>query len=129
MNTFRASRDYPQSALVIGLNIAEGSGDNLWAAGGLAEFFKSIKKPVYLRIGVEFDGAWNRGYEKKLSYILAFRHFVDVLRDQGVKNVATVSQASASPLDDLNEGQHEDIGDWYPGDDYVDWIGMSWFLP
>ncbi len=144
LNAYRAAVEYPESALVIGLNIAEGSGDNIWAAGGLADiavgaydknikrladFCKTIKKPIYLRIGYEFDGSWNSGYEKKNSYILAFRHIVDVMRELGVSNVAYVWQASASPLDDVMDGQHESVSDWYPGNVYVDWMGFSWFLP
>ncbi len=144
LNAYRAALDHSESALVIGLSIAEGSGDNIWAAGGLADigvgaydenihhladFCKAVKKPIYLRIGYEFDGAWNRRYDRKTSYILAFRHIVNVMRKRGVINVAYVWQASTSPIDDVIDGQHEDITDWYPGDDYVDWMGMSWFLP
>ncbi|MGV6807419.1 MAG: endo-1,3-beta-xylanase, partial [bacterium] len=32
------------------------------------------------------------------------------------------------PVDDILDGFHEDISDWYPGDSYVDWVGLSWFL-
>lgn len=143
LNAYRSAVDYPGSALVIGLNIAEGSAGQIWASGGLADiavgaydknilhlaqFFKSINRPVYLRIGYEFDGYWNSGYEKKNSYIFAYRHIVDVLRTQAVDNVQYVWQASASPLDDIVEGFHEDIKSWYPGDNYVDLMGLSWFL-
>ena len=45
-------------------------------------------------------------------------------------NVAFVWQASASPIDDiLEQGRHENIRDWYPGAGYVDWVGLSWFMP
>ena len=37
LNAYQSVLRYPHSALVIGLNIAEGSGDNIWAAGGLAD--------------------------------------------------------------------------------------------
>ena len=144
LNAHRAAIDNPDSALVIGMGIAEGSGNTIWASGGLANigvgahddnirrlarFCKSIGKPVYLRIAYEFDGAWNLGYEKKSSYIYAYRRIVDVMREEGVKNVAYVWQASASPIDDIIDGRRENIRDWYPGDDYVDWMGLSWFLP
>ncbi len=144
LNAYRAALDFPDSALVIGLNIAEGSGDDIWAVGGLADigvgaydenirrlarFCKQLNKPIYLRIGYEFDGAWNRGYAKASSYIYAYRRIVEVMREQGVSNVAYVWQASGSPIDDVIEGRRENIRDWYPGDDYVDWMGLSWFLP
>ena len=83
LNAWRLAQDNPDSALVIGLNIAEGNGDTLWVPGGLADiavgvydkniqrlahFCREVGRPVYLRIGYEFDGAWNRGYEKQTSY-------------------------------------------------------------
>ena len=30
---------------------------------------------------------------------------------------------------DVIEGQSENIQNWYPGDNYVDWLELSWFLP
>lgn len=130
---------HPDSALVLGLHMS-----NAGRAGGLAEiargvhddkiarlaaFFIAAKRPVYLRIGYEFDGLWNQGYESRENYIAAYRHIVDGLRARNVTNVAYVWQASASPIDDiLEQGHHENIRDWYPGSSYVDWMGLSWFL-
>ncbi len=144
VNAHSSAYAYPGSALVLGLNIAEGSGDAVWTPGGLArigrgdyddeirrlaKFCRDVAKPVYLRIGYEFDGAWNRGYENRADYITAWRRIVDGLRAAGAINVASVWQASAAPVDDLIDGRREDIREWYPGDDYVDWMGLSWFLP
>ena len=143
LNANSAALGFRQSSLVIGLSIAEGNAGSVWARGGLAaigrgehddkiqrlaRFCKDIDKPVYLRIGYEFDGAWNRGYENTGAYIAAFRRIVDGLRRVGANKVAFVWQASASPMDDVIDAGHERIEDWYPGDDYVDWMGLSWFL-
>jgi Secretion system C-terminal sorting domain/Fibronectin type III domain len=98
----------------------------------LKGFFRKIApKPVYLRIGYEFDGSWN--HYDRTNYIAAFKHIVDIMRSNttggtAVTNVANVWQACASPFDDLGEKTHENIGDWYPGDAYVDWVALSWFL-
>jgi hypothetical protein len=135
----RLLAQHPHSALVIGLDMSNGR-----RSGGLAEiprgvhddkiarlaaFFIAARRPIYLRIGYEFDGLWNQGYESRANYIAAWRHIVDGLRARKVKNVAFVWQASASPIDDiLEQGRREDIRDWYPGATYVDWIGLSWFL-
>lgn len=144
LNTTHLVERYPDAALVVGLNIAEGNQHDVWTVDGLsklskgvydpqirrlARFFKSLgQRPVYLRIGYEFDGAWNRGYDNPVVYISAYQRIVDVLRQQGVRNVAYVWQASASPIDDVIDQRREDIRRWYPGDDYVDWLGLSWFL-
>lgn len=95
----------------------------------LSQFTKSVEGQVYLRIGYEFDGAWNTGLEKTDYYIAAYRHIVDVMRLDGASNVEFVWHATASIIDDLIEQGHEDIEAWYPGDDYVDWLAVSWFLP
>jgi len=144
LNALALAKEYPGSALNIGLNIAEGNQSTIWVEGGLkaisegkhnneinhlARFFKSIDNPVFLRIGYEFDGVWNKGYENTQNYIEAYKHIVDTLRAKRVRNVAFVWQASASPIDDIIESKRENIQDWYPGDDYVDWVGFSWFLP
>lgn len=51
-----------------------------------------------------------------------------MLRQTGIDNVEFVWQASASTTDDVIDGRHEDITQWYPGDEYVDWMAVSWFL-
>lgn len=123
--------------LAIGLYIAEnGEPDGLQriADGAfdpeirtLGEFMKSVPGQVFLRIGYEFDGTWNMGQDNTGNYISAYRRIVDVLRTAGVENAVFTWQASSSILDDLIEQKHEDIENWYPGDDYVDWLALSWF--
>ena len=144
LNAHSAATGWPNSTLQIGLNIAEGNSGTFWCQGCLAQipsgtydaqinklagFLNSISgTPVYLRIGYEFDGRWNEGYENKQNYINAYKHIVDVLRNNNVTNTAFVWQASASPVDDiLDSDVRENIMDWYPGDNYVDWVALSWF--
>jgi hypothetical protein len=94
----------------------------------LAKLFGHVRGTVFLRIGYEFDGAWNSGYEDAETYKAAWRRIVDTIRSDKYDNVVFVWQASAAPIDDVIEGKSEDIADWYPGDDYVDWVGLSWFI-
>ncbi|MEM9386798.1 MAG: glycosyl hydrolase [Pseudomonadota bacterium] len=94
----------------------------------LAHFASTVSGEVYLRIGYEFDGAWNQGYENPQRFIAAYRRIVDVLRGEGADNIQYVLQASAAGVDEIIDGGHEDISRWYPGDDYVDWLGLSWFM-
>ncbi len=94
----------------------------------LAVFADMVDGTVYLRIGYEFDGAWNSGYENFDHYISAFRRIVDVLREEGADNVEYVWQSSTAGVDEIIDGRHEDLSQWYPGDDYVDWMALSWFM-
>lgn len=124
--------------LAIGLSITEepSPGDFARIADGkydaeidhLAAFIELTGKTTLLRIGYEFDGAWNGPYANREAYIAAWRHMVERMRAKGVSNVQFVWQGSASPIDDVIDQGHEDIATWYPGDEYVDWVGTSWFL-
>ena len=38
------------------------------------------------------------------------------------------SKPAPQGVDEIIDGGHEDISKWYPGDDYVDWMALSWFM-
>jgi hypothetical protein len=86
----------------------------------LAKWIKKAGRPVYLRIGYEFDDP-TKHYDPQL-YIQAFHHVVDFLRTQGVANAAYVWHSYGWTQ---KEGQQ--WMDWYPGDEYVDWFGVTIF--
>ncbi|CAH0997601.1 Beta-1,3-xylanase XYL4 [Emticicia aquatica] len=100
----------------------------------LADFLKTYPKvKFYLRIGYEFDGQWNKAYNDRRRYIVAFQRIHDLLRvnyekNKTPKNWVSIWQACTSPIDDIMENKIENLGDWYPGDKYVDFCGLSWFL-
>lgn len=75
--------------------------------------------PFFLRIGYEFDSSSNN-YDPEY-YKLAFRHIVDRLRAAGLTNFATVYASSS-----VSVGEYFWQA-YYPGDDYVDWIGYSYW--
>lgn len=116
---------YDHTVLQLGLwmvndlkHIASGSRDN--QIKKLGQWIKSVNRPVYLRIGYEFDGPWNH-YEPS-DYIKAYRHIVDQLRAMDVRNVIYVWASAAVP------GYHgHPLSAWYPGEAYVDWVGLSVF--
>ena len=81
---------------------------------------KSTNRPIYLRIGYEFDGPHNELEPKK--YVKAYKHIVDLLREEGLNNIAFVWHSYAS-----TPFKNHKLSDWYPGDNYVDWIGISVF--
>lgn len=84
----------------------------------LGEWIKAAKRPVFLRVGYEFDFPQNH-YEPE-AYKKAYRHVVDRLRAKGVDNVAFVWHSCAC-------GPADRVMDWYPGDTYVDWFAVSLF--
>ena len=120
-----ADPDFANMALAIGFEmvnheaaIAQGERDSLVFAFG--NWLKSLgERPVFLRIGYEFAGEWNH-YNRE-DYIAAYRYMKDKYDSMGVNNVAYVWQSHGwdEPMDHLES--------WYPGDDYVDWCGYSFF--
>lgn len=81
---------------------------------------KTINRPIYLRIGYEFDGQHNQMAPD--NYVKAYRLIVDIIRAEGADNVAFVWHSYAAPT-----YQDHPLSAWYPGDDYVDWVGISLF--
>jgi hypothetical protein len=70
------------------------------------------------------DPSWPDGPE---HYRDAFRHIVDIFRQEGATNVTFVFHANT--LSGYRAGDYWDLWEqlkyYYPGDDYVDWIGLS----
>ena len=138
VSAWRTATEFGIDGLAIGLSITENEhpgklqklvdGEFDAEITQLARFMSLIEGPVYLRIGYEFDGAWNQGYENAPRYIGAWKRIVDVLRAEGANNFVTIWQAGAAVVDEVIDQRHEDIRQWYPGDDYVDWMGFSWFM-
>ena len=120
-----ADEDFRHSALAIGLamvnhekEVANGERDALIKK--LGEFLLSLgDRPVFLRIGYEFSGAWNH-YDRE-DYVKAYKRIKDSYDEMGIKNVAYVWQSHGweEPMDLLEA--------WYPGDEYVDWCSYSFF--
>ncbi|MDD5492547.1 MAG: glycosyl hydrolase [bacterium] len=121
--------DYPDMAIQVGLwmsgttvngNVLDLIDNSVYDANldALGNWIKNLARPVYLRVGYEFDNP-DFGYDAE-KYVRAYKHVVDHLRAQGITNVAYVwhSYASANSVTAIN---------WYPGDGYVDWVGISFF--
>ncbi|AMJ39775.1 glycosyl hydrolase [Anaerotignum propionicum] len=80
------------------------------------EYLKSLDAPVLLRIGGEMN-VWQNLGDSSL-YKQAYIKIANIAR-QTAPNVALVF----SPNDVSN--WNVDIADYYPGDNYVDWVGVS----
>lgn len=92
----------------------------------LADGLKSLNRPVYLRIGYEFNGVWYDPMYQPATYKHAFRRVVDKLRDE---DVPAASVWCAYPGYSSYYGSWNYLDDYYPGDDYVDWWGLDVFSP
>jgi hypothetical protein len=86
----------------------------------LADWLTQTRRPIYLRVGYEFDFPQNN-YAPE-AYVAAYRYLVDRLRERGVRNVAYVWHSYAAHTD-------RPVMDWYPGDAYVDWVAASYWDP
>lgn len=80
---------------------------------------RDARRPVLLRIGYEFNNPWAL-YDPHL-YIASFRRIVYLARETDTMNVAAVWNASALGLEQRGDGE------WYPGDDVVDWWSLNLF--
>ena len=122
-DTYKQFEQFEGTALSLGLAFigqSEPIADGVYDAQivYLANWLKNFGRPVFLRIGFEFDYGPNQ-YGGPSGYIPAYRHIVDVLRAEGVTNVAYVWQGLTA-----NSGSG-----FFPGADYVDWISFSAFSP
>ncbi|MFE2348768.1 glycoside hydrolase family 26 protein [Kitasatospora cineracea] len=111
--------DQPEFALA---KIAAGSQDDY-----VKRFAQAVKKsgrPVVLRFAHEMNEPWytwseDRNGNRKGDYVAAWRHVHDVFRQQGVTNVIWFW------CPDLQSPGKPPLSRYYPGDDYVDWIGTE----
>ncbi|MFM7023402.1 MAG: PKD domain-containing protein [Flavobacteriales bacterium] len=119
--------DFNNSVISIGLDLQSGQLAKV-ANGQLDANISNLiywinsknPRPVFLRIGYEFNATHN-GYDGT-EFIKAWKRIVDMFRAANVSNVAFVWQADDSGMSEGN------LATWYPGDNYVDWVGFSRFL-
>lgn len=99
--------------------VAEGKYDEQLAA--FADAVKSFDRPVFIRIGYEFEGSWNN--YQPATFVAAWIHITKFLRARGVPFASVWCAAGASSgwpaLDHLLK--------FYPGDEWVDWWGVDLF--
>jgi hypothetical protein len=100
-------------------DVAEGRMDARVAM--LCKGLKSLDRPVYLRIGYEFNGQWN-GYDPA-DYVVAFRRIAVALRACAPETAVVWDYAP----DALGAGYTSDYMRFYPGDDFVDWWAINLF--
>jgi len=92
----------------------------------MCDNLKLIGRPIFMRMGYEFNGTWYNPMYQPDSYKAWFRRLTDVMREEQV-DAATVW--CAYPAYSAYYGSWEYLKDFYPGDDYVDWWSIDVFSP
>jgi oligosaccharide reducing-end xylanase len=112
---------FPNSTLSVGVDlkgviadVASGSADAKIDA--LLDSLASYNRPVYLRLGYGFNDSANK-YAPD-AYVSAWKKFHERIQAKGSLNVALVWQSASCG--------ESSIADWYPGDEFVDWVGTSY---
>ncbi|MFE5320469.1 glycoside hydrolase family 26 protein [Paenibacillus sp. NPDC056579] len=72
--------------------------------------------PVFLRYASEMNGAWVPWHGNPELYIEKFRLIHKIMKEEA-PNVVMVWSPNFAPANNIEE--------YYPGDDYVDWVGFS----
>jgi hypothetical protein len=113
--------------------INAGCFDEQLRAWGLAA--KNFGTPLIVEWGTEVNGCWFHwngkwhGGEKGASLFRnAFRRIVRIIRDKaGARNITWVFHATSAGDPDASAAGNEwnRICRYYPGDDFIDWVGLS----
>ncbi|WP_328473281.1 hypothetical protein OHA21_12090 [Actinoplanes sp. NBC_00393] len=143
-NDFPATINEFGGGLAVGLYLSDPAQTPLKAYAGTADaatvaryrewldefitYLDRTGREVFLRIGYEFDGAWN-AYDPQL-YKQAYRYIARRIDQLRARKIATVWQSAAWPRAEKEPYAATAPGHWdrwYPGDEYVDWAGISHF--
>jgi mannan endo-1,4-beta-mannosidase len=91
-----------------------------------AQAVKRTGMPLVIRLDHEMNGDWypwseDKPYNSPGDYVAMWRHVVDRFRAVGADKYVIWLWAP-SRVDNI---KHQTISQYYPGDAYVDWVGMS----
>ena len=112
---------YPKSTLSVGLDlkdlikdVADGKADA--KIDSLLDMLTTYNRPVFLRLGYGFGDPVNK-YAPEV-YVLAWKKFHERMQTKGGANVALVWESDSC--------EESSIAEWYPGDEFVDWVGIPY---
>ena len=98
----------------------------------VAKSAAEYRHPFFLRTLHEMNGNWypwgysTNGNNNPADFVSAWKHIVDIFRREGATNVQFVWCPAAGILTPQRLNQYGDVFKaMYPGDDYVDWIGLD----
>jgi Glycosyl hydrolase family 26 len=85
---------------------------------------RSFGHSVVIGFGHEMNGnwySWGSGHVRPQTFVAAWRHIVTVFRRQGADNVTWLWTI------DANRHSSGPVSQWWPGPQYVTWIGLDGF--
>ncbi|WP_168194608.1 glycosyltransferase family 2 protein [Antarcticibacterium arcticum] len=98
-------------------HIANGTYDNY--IRDFIQILKSYDQPIFLRYAHEFDNPqypWSAvGGNTPEEFIAAWKHVHELIKAEGANKIIMV----------WNPWKAHNMAGYYPGDDYVDWIGIT----
>jgi len=121
---------YPERLYTLD-NLVDGKFDDdlkLWGRDA-----KQFAAPLLVEYGSEVNiskfcwNGWHNGMDKgPAKFKAAYRHIVEVMKKEGADNISWVFHINADDL--LPNGKEADwnkFEEYYPGNDVVDWVGVS----
>jgi mannan endo-1,4-beta-mannosidase len=95
-----------------------------------AEAVRSFGHKVILGFGHEMNGSWySWGYQHTPAavFVAAWRHIVDVFREQGVHNVTWMWTINVihPGSGQVSSAEIPSPARWWPGSSYVTWVGID----
>jgi oligosaccharide reducing-end xylanase len=100
---------YPNSTLSIGVTLNKLRTDE--QIDTLLKTLAAYNRPIFLRLGFGSDDAPD-------VYVSAWKKFEEQIQVNGSLNVALVWESASC--------DESGIADFYPGDEFVDWVGISY---
>lgn len=114
------------AALQVALNSSEFGLDIIEENEWIIDWAKEAKKmgmPIFLRFLGEMNGDWVSWNGDPKKYIEKFRMVHDIM-EKYAPNVVMVWCPNDVPI----ETNGVKIDDYYPGDEYVDWVGVNFYV-
>jgi glycosyl hydrolase family 26 len=116
---------------VTALDVARGKTD-----GYIRRFARDLRnygRPVLMTLfNGEFNGSWwtsvsprANPYLTTADFVRGWRRVVDIFHAVGATNVSFAWVLAAYPEDGPHDNVDSNIAAYYPGDDYVDWVGVD----
>jgi len=89
----------------------------------VARGLKRLNHLTYIRFDHEMNGDWYPWHHDPSAYVAAWRHVVDVFRQENATNVKWIWAPNATAW--TTDGWLDTVHPYWPGEAYVDYIGLT----